>query len=111
MIGFDFARTFNPPSRLGTATGIVNVGGFVARTAQYDLTDFKVALAMQYLVGLFGLGGILRTRRLARRKMAEQGVVVRPIRQVLAERRSLAPHRPVKAEGSEPLSTVHQRRT
>ena len=30
MIGFDFARTFNPPGRLGSATGIVNIGGFVA---------------------------------------------------------------------------------
>src|SRR3954452_24083458 len=30
MIGFDFARTFNPAGRLGSATGIVNVGGFVA---------------------------------------------------------------------------------
>ena len=29
-IGFDFARTFVPPERLGTATGLVNVGGFVA---------------------------------------------------------------------------------
>ncbi|MFP5313616.1 MAG: MFS transporter, partial [Actinomycetes bacterium] len=30
MIGFDFARTFNPAHRIGTATGIVNVGGFIA---------------------------------------------------------------------------------
>ncbi len=30
MVGFDFARSFNPPARLGTATGIVNIGGFVA---------------------------------------------------------------------------------
>src|SRR5689334_7861375 len=30
MIGFDFARTFNPRSRQGAAVGIVNVGGFVA---------------------------------------------------------------------------------
>jgi MFS family permease len=30
MVGFDVARTFNPASRLGSATGIVNVGGFVA---------------------------------------------------------------------------------
>lgn len=30
MIGFDFARTFNPQTRLGSASGIVNVGGFVA---------------------------------------------------------------------------------
>jgi hypothetical protein len=107
MIGFEFARTFNPPSRQGTATGIVNVGGFVASlltilliglildartggTANYDLGDFKIALAVQYLVGLFGLIGILRTRHLARRKMAEQGIVIRPIREVLAERRGLA---------------------
>ncbi|HET7356927.1 MAG TPA: MFS transporter, partial [Nocardioidaceae bacterium] len=30
LIGFDVARTFASPSRLGSATGIVNVGGFVA---------------------------------------------------------------------------------
>jgi len=115
MIGFEFARTFNPPSRLGTATGIVNVGGFVAslltilliglildaRTggaANYDISDFKVAMAVQYLFGAVGLVGILRTRRLARRKLAEQGIVVRPIRDILAERWGLALTGPVKAE-------------
>src|SRR5215218_9630497 len=30
MIAFDFARTENPAERIGRATGIVNVGGFVA---------------------------------------------------------------------------------
>ena len=30
VIGFDYARTFNPVHRIGSATGIVNVGGFVA---------------------------------------------------------------------------------
>ena len=30
MIGFDLARTFAPASRLGQASGIVNVGGFTA---------------------------------------------------------------------------------
>ena len=104
MIGFDYARTFNPPNRLGTATGVVNVGGFVAsllsieliglildlRTggqATYDIGDFKIAMAVQYLVGAVGVVGILRTRRLARRRMAAEGVVVRPLREVLAERR------------------------
>jgi MFS family permease len=129
MIGFDFARTFNPPNRLGTATGIVNVGGFVASlltimliglvldartggTAAYDLDDFRVALSVQYLIGLIGLIGILRTRRLARRRLAEQGVVIRPIRQILAERRGLAQRRPVKPEGFDrAVSTVNQRRT
>jgi sugar phosphate permease len=104
MIGFEFARTFNPPNRLGTATGIVNVGGFVASlltillvglildarsggTSDYDIGDFKVAMSVQYAIGAIGLIGILRTRRLARRRLAEEGVVVRPIREVLAERR------------------------
>ena len=30
MVGFDFARTFNPSATLGTAQGMVNMGGFVA---------------------------------------------------------------------------------
>ena len=83
---------------------MVNVGGFVASlvsillvglildartggTASYGVSDFKVAMSVQYLVGVIGLVGILRTRRLARRRLlAEEGVVVRPIREVLAER-------------------------
>jgi MFS family permease len=139
MIGFEFARTFNPPNRLGTATGIVNVGGFVASlltimliglildartggTADYDLGDFKVAMSVQYLVGVFGLVGILRTRRLARRRLAEEGVVIRPIRQILAERWGLSARRTDKGQGFDrdaaveasdrkELSTVNQRRT
>jgi MFS family permease len=115
MIGFDYARTFNPPSRLGTATGVVNVGGFVASlvsieliglildartggSADYHIGDFKIAMAVQYLVGAVGVFGILRTRRLARRRMAEEGVHVRPLREVLAERRGLATARTVKAK-------------
>ncbi|RIQ31035.1 MFS transporter [Jiangella rhizosphaerae] len=106
MIGFDFARTFNPPNRLGTATGIVNVGGFLASlltilavglvldarsggasSTQYDLGDFRVAMCVQYVMWTIGLVGILRSRRLARRRMAESGVVVPPIRDVIAARR------------------------
>ena len=30
MVGFDFARTFNPRATLGTASGMVNMGGFIA---------------------------------------------------------------------------------
>jgi MFS family permease len=113
MIGFDYARTFNPPNRLGTATGVINGGGFVAallaieliglildaRTggrSDYDIGDFKVAMSVQYLIFAVGLTGILRTRRLARRRLAEEGVDMRPLREVLSER-GLAIHRPVKA--------------
>jgi MFS family permease len=113
MIGFDYARTFNPPDRLGTATGVINGGGFVAallaieliglildaRTggrSDYDIGDFKVAMSVQYLIFAVGLTGILRTRRLARRRLADEGVVMRPLREVLCER-GLAIRRPVKA--------------
>jgi MFS family permease len=104
MVGFDLARTFNPPSRLGTATGMVNVGGFFASlvtillvgmildirtggSADYDIGDFKVAMSVQFLIMAIGITGILRTRRLARGRLAEEGITVRPIREVLAEKR------------------------
>jgi MFS family permease len=131
MIGFEFARTFNPPQRLGTATGIVNVGGFFASllailliglildartggTASYDIGDFKVAMSVQYLIGAVGVVGILRTRRLARRRLAEDGIFVRPLRDILAERRGFSPERVGKdkrfTEDRETV-TAHQRRT
>lgn len=109
MIGFDFARTFNPPGRLGSATGIVNVGGFLAslltilaiglvldargagggegRAATYDLASFKLAWSVQYAVWAFGLVAIVRTRTLARRQMAQAGIVVPPMRDAVARRR------------------------
>ena len=72
MIGFDHARTFNPSHRLSTATGIVNVGGFlaallailfigIAMDAQgagspdtYSLEAFRIAFLTQ--VPLWALG-------------------------------------------------------
>ena len=109
MIAFDFARTFNPAGRLGSATGIVNVGGFVAslltifaigvvldvtggasgvgRTASYDLGSFKLAWSFQYLVWGVGLVGVVRARRQARGRLARQGVVVPPLREALARDR------------------------
>jgi MFS family permease len=104
MIGFDFARTFNPPNRLGTATGIVNVGGFMASlltmlavgvvldvlgdgVAGYALDDFRIAFAVQYVVWGVGVVAIVRTRRQVRARMASEGVVVPPLRQAIARRR------------------------
>jgi MFS family permease len=106
LIAFDFARTFNPPNRLGTATGIVNVGGFVAalitmlligvvldiRGADavhgYDLNDFRVALSTQYLVWAVGVVGIVTTRRKVRARLAREGVVVPPLRAAIARNRA-----------------------
>jgi MFS family permease len=107
MIGFDFARTFNPPSRLGTATGIVNVGGFVASlltifaigavldlvspagTTSYSLDAFRMALSVQFVVWLVGGAGIVIARRKVRRRMAAQGVVVPPIREAVRRNRAM----------------------
>jgi MFS family permease len=103
MIGFDFARTFNPPNRLGTATGIVNVGGFVASLVTILLVgvvldllggasasrgEFRAAMAVQYPVWAVGVVGVLVTRRQARRVLARRGVVVPPLREVVARRRA-----------------------
>lgn len=80
-MGFDYARTENDSDRVGSATGIVNVGGFVAslatialigivldlRTfggpATYTLDDFKLAFAVQYVFWGVGLLGVLHSRR------------------------------------------------
>jgi hypothetical protein len=45
-VGFALARDYNPMHRVGTATGVVNVGGFVATTV--------AALGVGLLVNLFG---------------------------------------------------------
>ena len=84
MVGFDLARTFNPPTRLGSASGIVNVGGFVASLSTvaligivldqvapggpstYTVDSFRVAMSVQYVVWVIGLVQILRFRRKAR---------------------------------------------
>jgi nitrate/nitrite transporter NarK len=99
MIGFDYARTFNPGHRQGTAVGIVNVGGFFASLlvalgiglalgpTGYTPDGFRVAWTVQYLVWAVALIGVLVARRRARRNLAAQGVIVPPLREVLARRR------------------------
>lgn len=85
MIGFDLARTFNPPTRIGSATGIVNTGGFIATLAAvaliglvldrvaphgpstWSIDAFRPAMAVQYLVWGLGIVQVLRYRRKARR--------------------------------------------
>jgi MFS family permease len=91
MVGFDFARTENPPTRIGSATGIVNVGGFVASLltilliglvldvssggAAYTLHDFRLAMTVQYLFWVIGLVALLRARR---RLRARRGILLDP---------------------------------
>lgn len=83
MIGFDFARPANPPERFGTASGIVNVGGFVASMLTLlavgvllDATgdDYRIAWTSVFAVQAVGLSQILRLRgrsdRLERERIA-----------------------------------------
>ena len=104
MIGFDYARTFNPPNRFGTATGIVNVGGFfaslvtillvglvldlVGQGETYNLSGFRVAFSIQYVIWFVGLVGFFRARREVRARMASEGTRVPPMREVLRRRRA-----------------------
>ncbi|UAJ78022.1 MFS transporter [Leifsonia sp. ZF2019] len=104
VIGFDFARTSNPLHSLGSANGIVNVGGFLAsfvmmfligvaldlqngaRVAAggapdlYALDAFRWAFAIQYVIVGLGVALLVRARRRTRRRMQEdEGIEVAPI--------------------------------
>ena len=100
MIGFDYARTFNPTARRGAAVGIVNVGGFVAAllvawaigvvlggSGGYTPAAFRLAWTVQYPVWAFALVAVVIARRRARRKMVAGGTPVPPLREALAARR------------------------
>lgn len=82
MVGFDFARTFNPSATLGTASGLVNMGGFIASllvmqamgaildaTGGFSFDAFRLAWTVQYAIWTFAVVGILITRGKARRVM------------------------------------------
>jgi sugar phosphate permease len=105
LIGFDFARTFNPMRSLGSATGIVNVGGFLASFVMmlligvvldalsngssdpatlYSLAGFRIAFLVQYVVVGTGVVFLIFARRATRRRMHEQeGIEVAPLWVVL----------------------------
>jgi MFS family permease len=86
MIGFDFARPANPPERQGTASGIVNMGGFVASMTTLfavgvllDATgdDYRIAFSCVFVLQALGVTQILRLRRKAARRERERIVASR----------------------------------
>jgi sugar phosphate permease len=104
LVGFDFARSFNPARALGSANGIVNVGGFLASFLMMFLIgvvldaenrarmavglpsdvfawdSFRVALLVQYVVVGVGVVLLVRARRRTRRHLHEsEGIEVAPI--------------------------------
>ena len=95
ILGFDFARTENPPARLGSATGIVNVGGFVATLLMILVVgllldasgSYRVAMSAQYVFWALGLVGVLVTRRQVRRR---RNIVVDPFPRAVVRRLATA---------------------
>jgi MFS family permease len=105
MVAFDFTRAHNPANRLGTATGIVNGGGFLAGVIAilligvamdlqgagtpdtYSLDAFKVAFLVQFPIWAIGIVALLRERKHTRAHMATLGIHLPRIRDVLAGRR------------------------
>lgn len=112
LIGFDFARRFNPLRSLGSASGIVNVGGFLATfvmmffigvvldlvnqwNLQQGMADnlfswegFRLAFLVQYPVLGAGVAALLNARRRTRRRLhEEEGIQVAPLWVVLVRER------------------------
>ncbi|MEW2293340.1 MFS transporter [Streptomyces sp. NPDC006743] len=86
MIGFDFARPANPAERQGTASGITNMGGFVASMTTLlaigvllDATgdDYTVAFSAVFVLQALGVSQILRLRGRAARRERERLVASR----------------------------------
>lgn len=91
MIGFDVGRTSNPSYRQASASGIINVAGFVAalvtvvaigfildwRTPSgggYTSGAFRWAMSFQYVVWALGLTMIVRQRRRVRTRVRRADV-------------------------------------
>jgi hypothetical protein len=90
IASFDFARSFNPARRLGSAIGLVNVGGFSGTllavlaiglvlqlvspggSTDYSLAAFKWAFATQYVLWAVGAVQTLRYRRRVEQELAER---------------------------------------
>ena len=85
MVGFDFARTFNPSATLGTAQGMVNMGGFIASllvmqtmgvvigaAGGYSFESFRLAWTVQYAIWTLAVIGILITRKKTRRQLQDE---------------------------------------
>ncbi|MET7610838.1 MFS transporter [Streptomyces seoulensis] len=86
MLGFDFARPANPTERQGTASGITNMGGFIASMTTLfaigvllDATgdDYSIAFCAVFVLQALGLTQILRLRNRAARRERERLVASR----------------------------------
>jgi MFS family permease len=103
MVGIDFARTHNPLVRVGSASGIVNMGGFVASLAviggigavlsgfgvgpsSASIGEFKAAFCVQYVAWGLGLIWIFRHRGSLRADLAAEGRALDPLHRAAVRR-------------------------
>lgn len=104
-IGFDFARTSNPVERFGSASGIVNVGGFLASVIAMSvigvvldavgpgpdgiptLAGYKAAFTVFPVLLVVGMSIITVLRHKVRRRLeADEGIVIGPMWVAIARR-------------------------
>ncbi|GAA4542684.1 MFS transporter [Pseudonocardia xishanensis] len=101
MVAFDYARTFNPSTRQGTAVGIVNVGGFTASLlvslgigtvlgalGGYTPSAFRVAWTVHYVLWAAAAVGIVVMRARARHNLRAAGTAVPTLREYVRTRRA-----------------------
>ncbi|WP_084125368.1 nitrate/nitrite transporter [Demequina sp. NBRC 110054] len=87
LVGMDFARSFAAQHRVGSATGFVNMGGFVASiisilivgvalqlaspagATEYALHEYRIAFATLLIPWLMGVVGVIASRRETRAAM------------------------------------------
>ncbi|MCA0296756.1 MAG: MFS transporter [Actinobacteria bacterium] len=95
-IGFDIVRAANPLRHIGTASGMIIVGGFFAALVNiwvigivldllggYSLDAFKWAMSTQFLFWTIGVVGAYTARARTRRRDRERGVRHTPLLTVL----------------------------
>lgn len=107
MMAFDFSRRFIPMQRIGSANGIINMGGFIAAftlmylvgigldlsltlgVAQtpYSIEAFRFAFIAEILVTAVGLAFFIRARKTLRRTiLLREGITIRPLGVAITER-------------------------
>lgn len=107
MMAFDYSRRFVPMNRIGSANGIINMGGFVAAflimflvgvgldvsldlkfsSSAFSLDAFRFGFIAEIAVLAVGLFFFMGARRRLRRELRdEKGIYIRPLRVALIER-------------------------
>ena len=107
MMAFDYSRRFIPMERIGSANGIINMGGFIAAfcimllvglgldaSVRWNLSDevfsldgFRFAFLAEIIVTSLGLFGFVQSRRRLRNDLrVSQGIYIRPFRVAIIEK-------------------------